>query len=275
MPPAEMPPPEGENSPRVPAVERAFNILGSLGRSGPLSLADIIEQTGLNKSTAYYILRTLASLGAVHYDQATRTYSLGPALIELGSVAGRQFDLVANARRHLRSLVAALDTTIVIYRRSGIHEVVILDRFERDHGVRITVEPGARIPIQGGSFGRAFLAFDPDSLLEQALSPGLVTFTPKSPTVVDDFRRELATVRTLGWAVDHEGFALGVSTVAAPIFDASGGVALVAAAVGFTSLLDDDVVRRYGEALRVACDQVGRPFATVDTPPSPGNPGAA
>ncbi|MFT4288374.1 IclR family transcriptional regulator [Nocardioides sp.] len=248
-------------TPRVPALERGFHVLRSLARSGPATLADVVEATELNKSTAYYILRTLVDLDAVRYDEAARCYSLGPTLIDLGNAAGRQFDIAAEARRHLLGLVPRLEATIVIYRRVGVGEVVIADRLERDRGVRITVEPGAHLPIQGGSFGRAFLAFDPPDRLADALADGLVRFTHRSTTSVAEFERDLGLVRRQGWAVDHEGFALGVSTVAAPIFDVDGSVRLVAAAVGFTSVLTDEVTREYGQLLRTACDHTGRPFA--------------
>jgi DNA-binding IclR family transcriptional regulator len=89
------------------------------------------------------------------------------------------------------------------------------------------------------------------------LKDGLREFTPKSVTRVSVFRKELIAVRERGWAVDHEGFALGVSTVAAPIFGADGTVTLVAVILEFTSLLTDEVAKEYGENLRRVCDRIG------------------
>jgi DNA-binding IclR family transcriptional regulator len=63
-------------------------------------------------------------------------------------------------------------------------------------------------------------------------------------------------VRENGFAVDHEGFALGVSTVAAPIFDDRGAVRLVAAGVGFTSAMDDQRAQSYGRLLKATCDRI-------------------
>lgn len=245
---------------RVPALERGFQVLGLLATNGPATLAEIIDATDLNKSTAFYTLRTLAGLDVVRHDDATRTYALGPALIGLGAAAARQFDLAETVRLQLLELVPHVEATLVVYRRISPSTVMIADRLERDHGVRITVDSGAPLPIQGGSFGRAFLAFDPPARLDELLSEGLVRFTPRSTTSTSEFRRDLDLVRERGWAVDHEGFALGVSTVAAPVFDSNGSVALVVAAVGFTSVLTDDLPDDYGRLLRAACDRAGRPF---------------
>jgi DNA-binding IclR family transcriptional regulator len=246
---------------RVPAVERTFAILRVLAARGATQLADIVEQSGLNKSTTFYILRTLVALSMVHYDERSRTYGLGPGLMELGLAAGGQFDDVSVAKRYLTELLEEIDDTIVLYRRVNLDEIIMVDKLELGHRVRITLQTGVHVPIQGGSFGRAFLAFDPPEMVNDALRNGLHVFTPKSITNVRAFRRELALVREQGWAVDHEGYALGVSTVAAPIFGPDGRIRLVAAAVGFTNLLTDDVANKRGQALREVCDLIGATLA--------------
>jgi DNA-binding IclR family transcriptional regulator len=242
---------------RVPAVERAFVIIRVLADQGPLSLAAVVEETGLNKSTTLYTLRTLVTLDIVTYDEGTRAYALGPALMELGMMAGGQFSDVAVAKRNLTELLEVMHVTIALYRRIALDEVILVEKIERARRVRITVHPGEHMPIQGGSVGRAFLAFDDPQTVDHVLKDGLHKFTPKSTTRVAVFRNELIAVRDRGWALDHEGFALGVSTVAAPIFGADGKVALVAAAVDFTSLLTDEVAKEYGEHLRRVCDRIG------------------
>ncbi|MDT5371305.1 MAG: IclR family transcriptional regulator, acetate operon repressor, partial [Mycobacterium sp.] len=194
---------------RVPAVERAFVIIRALADQGPLSLAAVVEDTGLNKSTTFYTLRTLVTLDVVTYDEGTRAYALGPALMELGVMASGQFSDVAVAKRNLSELLEVMNVTIVLYRRVNIGEIMMVDKLERPHRVRITVQAGMHLPIQGGSFGRAFLAFDEPAVVNEALKDGLHKFTPKSVTRVPAFRRELTIVREQGWAVDHEGFALG------------------------------------------------------------------
>lgn len=246
---------------RVPAIDRGFTILRLLAEHGSLTLADVVDLSGLNKSTAYYVLRTLVSLDVADVDEATRTYSLGPGLVPLGAAASAKHGEIALVKRRLAELMETFNVTIVLYRRLGREEVMIVDKIEQPHSVRITVETGTRMPIQGGSFGRAFLAFDPPTELEEALRGGLHRFTSKSQTDVGAFRAELATVRSRGWALDEEGFALGVSAVAAPIFGADGVPALVAAAVGFTSLMTADLVFACGSRLRALCDDVGSNFA--------------
>jgi DNA-binding IclR family transcriptional regulator len=248
----------GAEAYRVPAVERTFTILRVLVASGQSSLADIVGDSGLNKSTTFYILRTLVTLDVVAYDERTRLYTLGPALMELGLIASGQSNDIDIAKRSLAELLETMNVTVVLYRRVNVGEIIMVDKIERAHRVRITVQAGNHLPIQGASFGRVFLAYDDAATVEEALKDGLHRFTPKSLTRVPVFRRELAEVRERGWAVDHEGFALGVSTVAAPIFGPDGKVVLVAAAVGFTNLFTDEVTQQCGVELRRTCDRVSR-----------------
>ena len=69
---------------RVPAVERAFNVLRLLAAHGPSSLSQLVNGSGLNKSTVFYIMRTLVALDMVDYDEAARTYALGYGLASNG-----------------------------------------------------------------------------------------------------------------------------------------------------------------------------------------------
>jgi DNA-binding IclR family transcriptional regulator len=248
----------GEHRTRVPAVERSFTILRLLASLGPTPLADVAESTRLNKSTVFYILQTLVTLEIVDYDKKLGVYSLGPGLIDLGLAAGEQFSDITLSRRELTGILDEIRATIVLYRRVSRDAIIMVDKIERPHQVRITLQAGIHVPIQGGSFGRAFLAFDPADEVSETLRNGLHQFTRKSVTSVDEFHLQLAEVRERGWAVDHEGYALGVSTVAAPIFGRGGDICLVAASVGFTNLVTDQVAAEWGAQLRKTCDVIGQ-----------------
>jgi DNA-binding IclR family transcriptional regulator len=251
---------------KAPAVHRAFTILEAIRADGPLTLTEVVERTGLNKSTAYYLLQALAARHVVELDELGRRYRLGVGLIELGAAASEGLTDVGVAKRYLAELLERLEVTIVLYQRLGPTEIILVDKLERVSRVRITLPLGTRIPLQGGSFGRVFLAFDDPDAVDRALAEGLQAFTPKSVVDPDVFREELAEVRRRGWSIDHEGFALGVSSVAAPIFGSDGRVSLVAAAVTFSGALTDDLAAEYGEQLRSVCQRVSRTIGDVGAP---------
>ena len=218
---------------RAPAATRAFAILRYLASNGPSTLREIVDGTGFNKSTTHYLLQTLARQNVVELEISIRRYRLGIGLIELGAAASEGLTEVGVAKRYLSRILELFNVTIVLYQRVSPSEVVLVDKIERVSRVRITLQMGIRVPIQGGSFGRAFLAFDPPGLVDTLLVNGLQAFTPVSVTDVEQFRSELDDVRRLGWAFDRQGFALGVSTVAAPIFGAHGSVRQSQPPLGF------------------------------------------
>ena len=61
-------------------------------------------------------------LDVVAYDERTRLYTLGPALMELGLIASGQFNDIDIAKRSLAELLETTSVTIVLYRRVNVGE---------------------------------------------------------------------------------------------------------------------------------------------------------
>lgn len=255
-----------DDTTRVPAITRAFQVLGEL-RDGPRTLSQLSSALDMNKSTCLYTVRTLVDLGAASRSGTPPRYVLGPLLVDLGFAADAARDALTLLRTCIEGVAEPPDATLVVYRRVDLDTVTLVETFERPSQVRITVPIGARLPIQGGSFGRCFLAHDPPDMVDAALASGLCAFTLRSETDEAAFRRDLKEVHDRGWTVDHEGFALGVSTVAAPVRGASGRTELVVAAVGFTSQVTGDVASRWGELLRSVALSVERSLGPTTRPP--------
>lgn len=247
----------------VPAIERAVLIMRVLQRRGPLSFRGIVEETGLSKSTCFSLLRTMSRLSLIELDSERRVYRLGLRLVELGASASDQLSYLRVVKRYLADLAADVDATFVIYRRLDQDNVSIVDKLERLHQVRISVPVGTVMPIQGGSFGRCFMAYDDPQLVDLVLRDGLRAFTECSVTDRSVFRQELVRVRERGWAVDREGFALGVSTVAAPVFGTDGRVLLVIGAVTIASVLNEEMETAWGNRLRQTCDELAKAINSI------------
>jgi DNA-binding IclR family transcriptional regulator len=247
-------------------VHRTVAILQALRRHAPLSLGEIVAATGINRSTCFYLLRTLGEEGLVERDSHGNLFRLGVGLVELGAAASEQLSYLGVTRRYLAELLEDMDVTFVLYRRLDRDHIVLVDKLERTSRVRITVPLGTDLAIQGGSFGRCFLAYDPPDVVDAVLAQGLQLRTPKSIADPDAFRAELPEVRRRGWAVDHEGFALGISTIAAPLFGPEGEIVLVVAGVAITSVLDDETVEVWGDRLRAMCDRIATTLVHTASP---------
>lgn len=239
-------------------MRRAVTVLRAIARNGRMTLTGLAAETSLNKSTLFYLVGALTSLDFLHYDEESKTYTLGAALIELGVAAGEQMTELGVAKRYLAELLELPGMTITISTRLDVHHSLLIDKIERLHRPRITFPLGSPVSILTGAAGRAFLAFDDDATVDEALTAGLPRHTPLSTTDPEVFRKELATARRTGWTIDREGYILGVTTISAPVFDLDGKVKLVGSAVGFSGAFDDPGIEDFGAVLRNTCDRIGQ-----------------
>src|SRR5947209_19312775 len=89
----------------VPSLDKALCILELLTQSrAGLTLPDLVEQSGLAKSSVHYLLVTLERRGYVHRNGRAGRYLLGTKLFGLANSALRGLDL----RQKAAPLLAAL-----------------------------------------------------------------------------------------------------------------------------------------------------------------------
>src|SRR5258707_9770056 len=87
------------------SLERGLMILSSFSETHPvLGIADLARAVGLNKSTTYRYVATLAKLGYVLHHPDTKKYSLGPRVIDLGFAALNSMEITPIAGRYLQAL---------------------------------------------------------------------------------------------------------------------------------------------------------------------------
>jgi IclR family acetate operon transcriptional repressor len=178
---------------RVQSIERAFAVLAALG-DGPIGVTDVAVRVGIPKSTAARMLLALAKEGAVEQIPGDTRYRLGPRLSALATGARPTRRLVAIAHPYLVELAD----------QSG--------------------EAGTRIPMHAVSSGQVFLAHFPPPAISRFLATPLERFTEHTITDASGLLARLREVRSKGYSWVREEYALGISSVAAPVADQDGEV---------------------------------------------------
>jgi DNA-binding IclR family transcriptional regulator len=184
----------------VASVERALSLLDAFhSNEGDVTLAVLAERTGLYKST---ILRLLATLERFGYVARTSggTYRVGPAALRLAAVYQRTTQPAERILPILASLVEATRESASFTVRNGDSAVCIY-RIDSPQIVRDHVKPGDAHPIDRGAGGRAILAF------------------------TQPYPANLAAIRRDGVAIARGELTPDFASIAAPVFDATGGVA--------------------------------------------------
>jgi DNA-binding IclR family transcriptional regulator len=237
----------------VPAVDRAVVLLRLLqDGGGGHGVSELSRKAGIHKSTVHDILHTLCHHHLVEQDPATRRFRLGPGLLELGTHVRERLDLRRVARPHLADLARATGETVFLCTFTG-EQVMILDKEESPHDLKITSHVGRRIPCVAGASGKVFLAALPPAERDRLLKRRpLRAFTGRSITTPKAFTRELARVRRDGFALDDEEYLDGVRAAAAPLVDAAGDVVGALLAVGFKARLRGPAFRALGPKVAAA-----------------------
>jgi len=222
--------------PGTQAVLRAVGLLKAFAGDQPvLRLPELADRAGLNKTTAYRLLSTLASEGLLEHLPDGQGYRLGPELLALGSRALGQGapgapGLRAAARGELQALAFATRETATLEVLVG-RDVLILDEAVGDYVVGSMPSLGTRWPAHATSTGKVLLAHLPRPVLDHLLAEPLQAATPRTITDAAALRRELARVRERGWSLAAEELEPGFAAVGAPV-RGPGGEVIAAISVG-------------------------------------------
>jgi DNA-binding IclR family transcriptional regulator len=206
----------------VQSIRRAFDVLGTLG-DGPLGVTEVADRAGLPKSTAARLLAALVGEGAVEQVPGDTSYRLGPRLITLSAGFSLARSLAAIARPMLIDLAEASGEAAGLALPDG-DLVHYIDQVDTVQPVLVRDWTGARAPLHAVSSGQVLLAFRTPAAIERYLERPMERFTDRTLADADAVRERLREVRRRGYAWAIEEFDAEISSIAAPIADASGEV---------------------------------------------------
>ena len=219
---------------QIQSVARAMDILNSFRHESELGISELSAEMGLNKSTIYGLVNTLTGYGFLEQDENTKKYRLGMTLYEYGALALARVDIRAEAKACCAELLKKYPATIHLATHSA-GAVIYLEKIDReDVIIRASSIGGVRVPMYCTGVGKAMLAYLPESYFAQYISFPLKSMTVNTITDRDALLKELAEVRMTGLAYDREEIELGVSCIAAPVFQQDGNPEL-AVSVSFSN----------------------------------------
>lgn len=252
---------------RVPALEHAIRLLRFLKDRNhrPWGVSELSRGVKINKSTCFTILRTLERHGFVGYDETTKKYTLGTALIELGGAVASAVSGAVVARPFLVDLFEQLRLTSLLGRRVQ-DKVVIIDKAELLDDLRVTVPLGQVLPLASGAMGRSLLSRLRESEVERILRAEIVRGQRgREQAVLGRLRRDLEKARRRGYAESLGEIQAGINSVASPIFDHQGHAVLTIGVIGLGSALPPRSLPRCGRRVREVASLVTQ--AIGGTPP--------
>ncbi|HSD02126.1 MAG TPA: IclR family transcriptional regulator [Gaiellales bacterium] len=201
---------------------KALDILALFDREHPeWAEHEVARELALPTSTTHRLLRSLEGRGYVVRTRAGR-YRLGPAAVALGRAAADQ--AVAPALRAAIERVAAETgkTALLGVRHPTGDGLLILDRIESSHRLRVALDVGHVVPLHAGAASKALLAHLSPAEIEPVVAGPLPRVAPGTITDRAALLRDLERVRRSGHARSCEESAEGGWTVAAPVLGLDG-----------------------------------------------------
>jgi len=154
-------PSKAEEKGRVPTgsqtLLRGLDVIDAV-IEGPITLANLASQLGLNRSTAHRLASALIDRRYLTFVPRIG-YRVGPKLLALGYLAQQQTDIVQVSRHHLETLAAATEDTVHL----GIldsERALYLAKIPGRRRVEISSRVGERHPLTSTGLGKALLLDD-------------------------------------------------------------------------------------------------------------------
>lgn len=183
----------------------------------PLTLQEATSLTGLPKPTVYRLLGILADAGLVSREPEGRRVAPGPRLARLALDVMLNDVLRAPRRRILAGLVGAVGETCNLTTLDG-DSVLYLDRVESAWPLRVSMQPGSRVPLHCTASGKLLLALLPAPRRTRLIDGlALETYTPHTVTSAPALAAALKRIRRERVATDDEEYLAGLVCVAVPV----------------------------------------------------------
>jgi DNA-binding IclR family transcriptional regulator len=242
----------------VRSVQRALGILGLLTDERPsVSVREIVEATGLAKTTVLRLVSTLEQSGLLW--ATTGGYMAGPGLWRWAHLARRSWELPPETQRGMRELSARQRETVNLYVARDVYRVCIAQQ-ESPQPLRHVVQVGDELPMWAGASSKVLLRDAEPGFLER-----IARSSPHGTRHAQVMREWIDEAARRGYGESHGEREAGLSAVAVPILGRSGGVVAALALSGPSIRFTADRVTEFAADLRQVAQQMSergfdRPF---------------
>lgn len=210
-----------------------------------LNLTDVVEKTGLSASTAHRIIRGLERRDYLSRNEDTKRYSLGARIAYLGSLAENRSDdgLREKAYEYLVKIRDRIYESASLYVRDGASRICI-DRVESKQLLRWVITVGERLPLPNGATGKVLMSGMEDRELMELLGEDYEAVKP-----------DVDKVRERGYWVSNGEREVGLSAIAAPVYNAKGKMIAAISISGPTArIIDEELAEKVQSVLECAGD---------------------
>jgi DNA-binding IclR family transcriptional regulator len=241
----------------APAVLKAAQVLDALAQSStPLSLAELVRQLDMPKSTVHTICNTLAHLRLLTRLDGGQM-ALGPHLMRWANAFLSRSEITQEFFAAWDEVSVLPQETITLSVLDGGSVVYIAAR-NGNRPLGVTFRTGMRLPAPFTATGKAMLSTLSDEDIRRALAgPWPERLTPAGAPNLNMLLKQIKEVRRRGYSIDAGEVRDGMHCFGAPVFDSRGGTAVAGVAVSLLSAeVSPAAQEKAGQAIRRLADRL-------------------
>lgn len=213
----------------IQSVHRAFDLLETLAYAyGGYRLGDLAEKCGLNKTTAFHLVKTLEARGYVEQSYDTQVYKLGWKALQLFADVYCNIDIRPVALPFMDRIRDAFDETVSLYYFVKYEDYYVgscLLQMESSQSLKFSSKLGSLIPLHCTAAGKLrFLCYAEDMLHQQLQKTPFDLYTPNTTDSPERLLSQLDDIKQKGFCIEQEEYLSGICSVAVPLFKYTGRI---------------------------------------------------
>lgn len=249
------------------SVERALRVVEVLVHEGrPMSVREISEQIGINRTTAHRLVATLCACGWAERAPDGR-FQLSVKFLAIGHVINHQRRFLDEIRPELVWLSQLTRETVHVGVLDRL-EIVHIDKIESMERVGVSSRIGTRGAVHSTSLGMAIMAAQDEQVVERYIEEASALEPPLGLTDPDRFRERLAEAHTLGFTMDDEDDSVGVRCIGIAVRGPDAQPLFAISVTGPSPRFTREIALQQGPELTRSADRLSTRFgyvATVET----------
>ncbi len=186
---------------KLTSTHKALTLLKHVGmhHEHGIRLKELIDATGLDKSTAHRLLGCLVDEGFVEPIASTKLYRLGMESMQLGFSSANMAPLVDRFRPLMLKVARITEDSVFLVVRSG-DMAVCVHREEGAYPVKVLLlSPGTRRPLCMSAVGLSILARESDDEIARIYARHNLSYA-KIGLTLKRLRELIATTREQGFS---------------------------------------------------------------------------
>ena len=225
----------------IDAVEVAGAILQALLRAPrPARLKDLEIASGIASAKLHRYLVSMVRCGLVRRHEGSGRYDFGLLAHQVGQVAARDNDVVAQMEAQLAAFSHEVGEVIGVAQWVG-NGVSFVNWFESSPEFSIRLKPGMQLGITTSATAKLFAAYLPREATEPLVQRELLERQPPAAETLERVYREYAEIRARGIAHSLGARRSGLNALSVPVLDREGQVVVAVTALGMAPRFDADV----------------------------------